>query len=283
MELPKFDSTTPFYLKCSVVSVHIVSTLVVLSVVGEDSSFLSHPTAESSKAETDNQILSWPWIPVVKRTMYLFGQKLREMLPLTPNPVIMAYIPHAICTCCVAAACLPGTLVQSKYRSSTWTCMLFCLAYTHVCACSCAVAVHWFQCGSLDSKKEEPGTGGGVHTCKVDIFTIAFAFHSSVHCMYQCSQSFKAFTSKIRRCDTSTHIMGQPVLWVGIIFVNLLALVAPLISGGITSIIWNQGARSFQDIMTIHALVAFVPEMMGSLFRLLTLQAKESVLLEKVY
>lgn len=73
----------------------------------------------------------------------------------------------------------------------------------------------------------------------------AFQLHAAIHIMYHCMREGR--------------FASLPVYCTGIAAVHVLCILLPMAA-------WTTVARSQQDILMIHALVAFCPEALGTAF-----------------
>lgn len=270
MEIPHFSHTTPFHLKCSVAALHTFSTLMVLwsdqnnnnnSNSSNNNMFtVTHSEQQMNKTSShaDQSIIGDPswwstWVYIMRNYTGL-----KEIHMIMGGGPLFRHLPLIICGCVIYASFLPGVMTPSRYRTSIWTVMLFCMMYIHMCTYVAFFAVYRLPSIIMSNSKKLPSVEG----LQMQVLSSVFSLHASSHCMYQCICECRRFCRVTRRCN-STFMRGitQSIMWMCILFVNFLAAACPCVG-------WNV-SRSFQDTIVVHALVAFAPEFMGVLFDIL--------------
>lgn len=80
--------------------------------------------------------------------------------------------------------------------------------------------------------------------------------------LYQTGKAHGQFSTAIRRCSHATVAIVRPMLLTCIIMICAYAVVGPPTS-------WDV-AYSVQDIIIVHSVVAFLPEVIGTGFMVVT-------------
>lgn len=91
----------------------------------------------------------------------------------------------------------------------------------------------------------------------------AAALHIAVHTLYHASIEVSGITKKTRRGRNQVMI-AIPVLWIGIASIHVIALfIMPIVM--ICGCRWTT-CYSPQDIISMHAITAFAPEIVGMVY-----------------
>lgn len=136
---------------------------------------------------------------------------------------------------------IPGITTYTQYREEVVAIVLPTLLFLGVCAHLCTIATHYCM-----PEKMQPR-----------MLVSAFVLHAGMHAMMQCSRTYIKMSSRIRQ-TTSHTVLFLPLCYLSMLCVYFLAFAGP-------AVMWDI-ARSPKDILVAHALVAFLPEMVGTLF-----------------
>lgn len=244
-----FADTCPFYLKISVAALHIAGTICALHQGAprdhSSAGSFSHP-ASSGGSSSDSAFATTTTVAdsALLALYYLYSPLLRPLLSVVyrvrgitaggSTEIFCSLAPLVAC-CTVLGALLPHVLVvrQTPAKSDiTARRIVACVAY----ACFCSHACAWV----LDASRHHHA-----FEWQARALVCALQLHAATHNVYQCL--------------LAGNFAAAPVYLCGLGAIHLLCLVLPMAA-------WTTVARSPQDILMVHALVAFCPEVLGTAF-----------------
>lgn len=94
---------------------------------------------------------------------------------------------------------------------------------------------------------------------RMEMAVVIFALHASCHVLYQSGRGISNMQKTMRKC-TAIHLqMATPIMW------SFLFLIHVLSATCMQTRRWAS-AHTHQDVMLTHAVLAFVPEVLGTMY-----------------
>lgn len=230
-----FSDTCPFYLKVSIASMHIGSTICALYHNTETAAPSAGSAAAADRTLTDIFLqyifyLSNPVLRPILYTAHTYGNSYAAHT-YNNNSLLLFYCSLPLVVACgtITSALLPSVFVVKQARLAVPR-IVACFGF----ACLCSQACSWLTSSTP------------VHVeFQIRGLVCAFQLHAAVHLTYHCMRE--------------SSFRSLPVYLAGISVIHVLCVFLPMA-------VWTTLARSPQDALITHALVAFCPEVLGTVF-----------------
>lgn len=142
----------------------------------------------------------------------------------------------------IAAGMAPGCLQSRGVRCVMVDCIGFSIMAAHTC---------------LSVPQRVLGVGPS-STPRVRGMVSVLSMHCAIHTLYQCIGAHAQACRGMRKCSRARIDILPPVVWVCVCLVHLLAFQLPSVDTHLVQLP--------KDTVVVHALMAFVPEALGSVW-----------------
>lgn len=176
-----------------------------------------------------------------------------EKLSISSKPSYkLAYacgIPMGVAGMTVFASMLPGVVYQGRFSK---ICKILVITLGFLVSC-----IHMI----MNLCIRVLGVGESQNIPRIRIMVAAASLHIAMHTLYHASNEVSKITKKTRR-GSNQLIIALPLIWSSMFFVmhgGIALVILPLI-------LLDQTCFSPQDIISMHAVTAFLPEIMGTMY-----------------
>ena len=256
---PNFSHSSPYYLKLSIACMHVVGGVWPVVHTPTTQPMPEQKHNDYGGMETNATFFGtglWSSILYVTiplnvtssnttTTDYVHHNWMLAQNVLQGGTAV-ACVPIIIACILVLAAMLP-CVIHSGFHSNVARAMVLTIGYSVTCMhLGVSIVVRILNRSS------------GLSESRVGVVLSVAMLHIATHVIHHTTTEVGGMSRKTRRGGNHL-VIANPLLWGGMCAIHLIAL---LVGGG-------RGCREFSsyaDIIAVHAIMAFVPEMMGVMY-----------------